>query len=53
MPAEEIGRLVEGAAAADVVTADVRVHGEGFDEHHHKEQVLRVAPGQVEGLPVE
>jgi trigger factor len=42
----------EGAAAGDVVTADVRVTGDGFAEHHHKDHVLRVAPGQVEGLPL-
>ncbi len=42
----------EGAAAGDVVTADVRITGEGFAEHHRKDHVLRVAPGQVEGLPL-
>ncbi len=42
----------EGAAAGDVVTADVRITGEGFAEHHHKDHVIRVAPGQVEGLPL-
>lgn len=42
----------EGAAAGDVVTADVRITGDGFAEHHHKDHVIRVAPGQVEGLPL-
>lgn len=42
----------ETAAAGDVVTADVRISGEGFNEHHVKDHVLRVAPGQVEGLPL-
>jgi trigger factor len=42
----------EGASAGDVVTADVRITGEGFAEHHHKDHVIRVAPGQVEGLPL-
>ncbi len=42
----------EGALAGDVVTADVKVTGEGIDEHVHKDQPLRVAPGQIEGLPL-
>jgi len=41
----------EATSAGDVVTADVTVTGEGID-HDQKGSVMRVAPGQVEGLPL-
>ncbi|MDY6913395.1 MAG: trigger factor [Planctomycetota bacterium] len=40
------------AAEGDVVTADVKISGEGIDEFRQGEQTLRVAPGQIEGLPL-
>ena len=42
----------EAAAAGDVVNADVKITGEGIGEHKHDAQVLRVAAGQVEGIPL-
>jgi len=39
------------AVAGDVVSADVTVRGDGV-EHEQKGATLRVAPGQVEGLPL-
>jgi trigger factor len=41
----------EATSAGDVVTADVVIRGDGV-EHEQKETVMRVAPGQVEGLPL-
>jgi len=41
----------EAAANGDVVTADVKLTGDGI-EQEIKDHVLRVAPGQVEGLPL-
>jgi len=41
----------EATNAGDVVTADVSIRGEGI-EHDQKDTVMRVAPGQVEGLPL-
>lgn len=42
----------EAAEEADTVIADARISGEGIDELHRKDLTLRVAPGQVEGLPL-
>jgi trigger factor len=41
----------EPTAAQDVVDADARIYGEGIEEMK-TDVVLRVAPGQVEGLPM-
>ena len=40
------------AAAGDVVTADVTISVADQPEQRLKDHVLRVAPGQVEGLPI-
>lgn len=42
----------DAVQATDVITADVRITGDGIDEHLHKDHVVRVAPGQIEGLPL-
>ncbi|MCL2701127.1 MAG: trigger factor [Phycisphaerae bacterium] len=41
----------EATRAGDVVTADVAIRGDGV-EYDQKDAVMRVAPGQVEGLPL-
>lgn len=49
------GKMVEVAAGIednDVVTADVRLSGEGID-HTHAGMEMRVAPAQVEGILLE
>ena len=40
------------AAEGDQVTADATISGEGISPLEHKELTLRVAPGQIEGLPL-
>lgn len=40
------------AAEGDLVTADATISGEGISPLEHKELTLRVAPGQIEGLPL-
>ena len=43
----------EGPAARnDMVTADVVIRGEGIEPLESKDLTLRVAPGQIEGLPL-
>ncbi len=42
----------KAAAEGDAITADVRISGEGINETQIKEVSLRVAPGQVEGIPL-
>ncbi|HOD82304.1 MAG: Trigger factor [Planctomycetes bacterium ADurb.Bin126] len=43
----------EGPAGRnDMVTADAKISGEGIDPLEEKDLNLRVAPGQVEGLPL-
>lgn len=45
---------VEGAAqAGDIVVADVKLTGDGIEEHVHEGQELRVAAGALEGVPLE
>jgi len=40
------------AGEGDIVTADARIFGEGIDELRREGLTLRVAPGQVEALPL-
>jgi len=40
------------AAEGDLVSADAVITGEGVRPHERKNLTLRVAPGQVEGLPL-
>lgn len=40
------------AAEGDAILADVVISGEGITASEHKAQAMRVAPGQVEGLPL-
>jgi len=42
----------EPAAEGDTVTVEARIGGEGVGEVHRRGLTLRVAPGQVEGLPL-
>lgn len=42
----------EPAAEGDMITADTRVSGEAIDPAEAKDQSLRVAAGQIEGLPL-
>lgn len=40
------------AGEGDIVTADATIIGEDIDDHKTRDLQLRVAPGQVEGLPL-
>ena len=42
----------DAAAAADTIVAAARISGEGIETLERDAQTLRVAPGQVEGLPL-
>ncbi len=42
----------KAAAEGDVVTAEVKISGEGIETLDRKGITLRVAPGQIEGLPL-
>ncbi len=42
----------KAAAEGDVVTAEVKISGEGIETLDRKGLSLRVAPGQIEGLPL-
>jgi len=42
----------EPAEEGDVVTADATISGEGVEDVHRSGLTLRVAPGQIEGLPL-
>lgn len=42
----------KAAAEGDVVTAEVKISGEGIETLDRKGITLRVAPGQVEGIPL-
>ncbi len=42
----------DAAAEADTVTADATISGDGLEEFKSPGLTLRVAPGQIEGLPL-
>lgn len=43
----------EPASEGDIVIADVKFNGEGIEEHVHENIHIRVAPGVLDGVPLE